>query len=114
MAKKSISFDFVPARRISGPHICGDALDIDPNTHDILTGSWSYSDTLQVCGLLGGREGGRTAVCFVCWCACKCVVDVFIISLSGVGLCQWQAIEHLPTYTAMQGWDILCNVLWSS
>ncbi|KAL5477459.1 hypothetical protein EMCRGX_G024259 [Ephydatia muelleri] len=42
-------------RRISGPHICGDSLDIDSDTYDILTGSWSYSDTLQVWDFASGK-----------------------------------------------------------
>lgn len=42
-------------RRISGPHVCGDSLDIDPDTHDILTGSWSYSETLQTWDFASGK-----------------------------------------------------------
>ncbi|XP_071975694.1 echinoderm microtubule-associated protein-like 6 isoform X2 [Engystomops pustulosus] len=35
-------------RRISGPHVCGDALDIDPDTEQILIGSWRKEENLQV------------------------------------------------------------------
>ncbi|EFC50757.1 predicted protein [Naegleria gruberi] len=35
------------ARRIFGPHICGDAIDIDSN-NSILTGSWRPDDQLQL------------------------------------------------------------------
>lgn len=35
-------------RRISGPHVCGDALDIDPDTQEILIGSWRKEENLQV------------------------------------------------------------------
>ncbi|XP_075686941.1 uncharacterized protein LOC142656016 [Rhinoderma darwinii] len=35
-------------RRISGPHVCGDALDIDPDTQQILIGSWRKEENLQV------------------------------------------------------------------
>lgn len=35
-------------RHISGPHICGDAIDIDPRHNHILTGSWCTGVTLQV------------------------------------------------------------------
>ncbi|XP_030065853.1 WD repeat-containing protein wdr-5.3 [Microcaecilia unicolor] len=34
-------------RKLSGPHVCGDALQFDPLTHQILTGSWRKHDTLQ-------------------------------------------------------------------
>ncbi|XP_075035114.1 uncharacterized protein LOC142097299 [Mixophyes fleayi] len=35
-------------RKISGPHVCGDALDIDPETEQILIGSWRKQENLQV------------------------------------------------------------------
>ncbi|XP_063965015.1 uncharacterized WD repeat-containing protein alr3466-like [Lytechinus pictus] len=35
-------------RRIYGPHICGDALDIDPVHNHILTGSWRKTNSLQI------------------------------------------------------------------
>ncbi|XP_064425471.1 dynein assembly factor with WD repeat domains 1-like [Latimeria chalumnae] len=35
-------------RRFFGPHICGDALDIDPSNKQILTGSWRKDNPLQV------------------------------------------------------------------
>lgn len=34
-------------RSIFGPHICGDALDYDPNTQRVLTGSWRPHNALQ-------------------------------------------------------------------
>lgn len=38
----------VSARKLYGPHICGDALDIDPTHNHILTGSWRTETPLQV------------------------------------------------------------------
>ncbi|KAK3737457.1 hypothetical protein QZH41_008335 [Actinostola sp. cb2023] len=35
-------------RKIFGPHICGDALDILPSNRKILTGSWRKNNTLQI------------------------------------------------------------------
>lgn len=35
-------------RRIFGPHICGDALDISPSSGNILTGSWRKDNTVQI------------------------------------------------------------------
>ena len=35
-------------RKISGPHVCGDALDIEPFTLSLLTGSWRQQDQLEV------------------------------------------------------------------
>nr|XP_060636530.1 uncharacterized WD repeat-containing protein alr2800-like [Anolis sagrei ordinatus] len=35
-------------RRISGPHICGDAVSIDKTGTQILTGSWRRNNTLQI------------------------------------------------------------------
>lgn len=35
-------------RSMYGPHICGDALDIDPTGKQILTGSWRPEDSLEI------------------------------------------------------------------
>ena len=35
-------------RKFAGPHLCGDALDIDPVHNHILTGSWRKNHVLQV------------------------------------------------------------------
>ncbi|XP_053327048.1 uncharacterized WD repeat-containing protein alr3466-like [Spea bombifrons] len=35
-------------RRISGPHVCGDSLDIDPETNEILVGSWRKQESLEI------------------------------------------------------------------
>ncbi|XP_053550862.1 WD repeat-containing protein wdr-5.2 [Bombina bombina] len=35
-------------RKISGPHVCGDALDIDAQTNEILIGSWRKEENLQI------------------------------------------------------------------
>nr|DBA19083.1 TPA: hypothetical protein GDO54_014957 [Pyxicephalus adspersus] len=43
-------------RRLSGPHVCGDALDIDPGTEQILIGSWRKEENLQVWDSLSGRK----------------------------------------------------------
>jgi len=51
---KVVSFMFifrVLCRRISGPHICGDSIDIDPVHDQILTGSWRKDNALQVSSL---------------------------------------------------------------
>ncbi|XP_041435124.1 WD repeat-containing protein wdr-5.2 isoform X2 [Xenopus laevis] len=34
--------------KIFGPHVCGDSLDIDPQTNQILTGSWRKEENLQI------------------------------------------------------------------
>lgn len=41
-------------RKLYGPHICGDALDIDPIHNHILSGSWRKNNVLQVKALLQG------------------------------------------------------------
>lgn len=33
---------------IYGPHICGDAIDIDTNYNHLITGSWKKTETLQI------------------------------------------------------------------
>ncbi|KAM3917742.1 uncharacterized protein RB166_016679 [Leptodactylus fuscus] len=43
-------------RRISGPHVCGDAVDIDPDTQEILIGSWRKEENLQVWDLQTGQK----------------------------------------------------------
>eukprot|EP00002_Diphylleia_rotans_P039847 TRINITY_DN9346_c0_g1_i1.p1 TRINITY_DN9346_c0_g1~~TRINITY_DN9346_c0_g1_i1.p1 ORF type:complete len:348 (+),score=62.37 TRINITY_DN9346_c0_g1_i1:52-1095(+) len=40
-------------RSIFGPHVCGDAIDVDGN--EILAGSWRTNETLQVFDFLSGR-----------------------------------------------------------
>ena len=35
-------------RKIVGPHICGEGLDIEPETLNIVTGSWRKNDNIQV------------------------------------------------------------------
>lgn len=35
-------------RKLCGPHICGEALDIDPIQNQILTGSWRRGEVLQI------------------------------------------------------------------
>ena len=35
-------------RRISGPHICGEGLDIEPETLKVVTGSWRKDNNIQV------------------------------------------------------------------
>jgi COMPASS component SWD3 len=42
-------------RSIYGPHLCGDALDLSPDGHTILTGSWRPNDTLQRWDFATGR-----------------------------------------------------------
>uniref|UniRef100_H3A5P2 Uncharacterized protein n=1 Tax=Latimeria chalumnae TaxID=7897 RepID=H3A5P2_LATCH len=46
----------IKGRRFFGPHICGDALDIDPSNKQILTGSWRKDNPLQVRLAEGGRR----------------------------------------------------------
>ena len=43
-----VSISNYTIRKLSGPHICGDALDIEPSTLNIATGSWRYETPLQV------------------------------------------------------------------
>ena len=38
----------VQTRHAFGPHVCGDAADIDPTSEQVLTGSWRRDKTLQV------------------------------------------------------------------
>ena len=35
-------------RKIVGPHICGDAIDIEPFTLNVLTGSWRTENQVEV------------------------------------------------------------------
>ncbi|OAF70648.1 hypothetical protein A3Q56_01584 [Intoshia linei] len=44
------------SRHISGPHLCGDGLDIDPENDQILTGSWRKSNTLQLWDFKTGNK----------------------------------------------------------
>ena len=39
---------FLLRRKISGPHICGNALDIEPSSLNIITGSWRQHTPLEV------------------------------------------------------------------
>ncbi|XP_027014850.2 uncharacterized protein LOC113650621 isoform X2 [Tachysurus fulvidraco] len=43
-------------RMLYGPHVCGDALQIDPSTNQILSGSWRKDSTLEMytCKWMGG------------------------------------------------------------
>ncbi|XP_018582817.2 WD repeat-containing protein 5-like isoform X1 [Scleropages formosus] len=43
-------------RMLSGPHICGDALEIDPAASQILSGSWRKDNTLEVWEYGSGRK----------------------------------------------------------
>ncbi|XP_018414578.1 PREDICTED: uncharacterized protein LOC108789139 [Nanorana parkeri] len=43
-------------RRLSGPHVCGDALDIDPDTEQILIGSWRKEENLQIWDSQSGQK----------------------------------------------------------
>lgn len=43
-------------RYLHGPHICGDALDIDPYNNHILTGSWRKTDVLQIWDFSSGEK----------------------------------------------------------
>jgi len=49
----------VPCRKIGGPHICGDSLDIDPMHNQILTGSWRKDNPLQVSLISDSRSVSR-------------------------------------------------------
>lgn len=42
------------ARRIFGPHICGDAIDVDIN-NTLLTGSWRSEEQLQLWDFGSGK-----------------------------------------------------------
>ncbi|CAH1800498.1 unnamed protein product [Owenia fusiformis] len=43
-------------RRLYGPHICGDALDIDAKHDHLLTGSWRKENTLQIWDYGSGKK----------------------------------------------------------
>jgi WD40 repeat protein len=43
-------------RKISGPHICGNALDIEPGSFNIATGSWRYQSPLEVSNLISHNQ----------------------------------------------------------
>ncbi|XP_078063839.1 pre-mRNA-processing factor 17-like, partial [Mustelus asterias] len=43
-------------RRIFGPHLCGDALQIHPETNEILTGSWRRENSLEVWDYDSGQK----------------------------------------------------------
>ena len=43
-----MQINFELFRRIFGPHICGDALDILPSNGNILTGSWRKDNSVQI------------------------------------------------------------------
>lgn len=43
-------------RHISGPHICGDAIDIDPRYNHILTGSWRMDSALQIWDFMSAKK----------------------------------------------------------
>ncbi|XP_029462936.1 dynein assembly factor with WDR repeat domains 1-like [Rhinatrema bivittatum] len=42
--------------KLSGPHVCGDALQFEPLTHRILTGSWRKHDSLQIWDSKTGKK----------------------------------------------------------
>ncbi|XP_078393852.1 pre-mRNA 3' end processing protein pfs-2-like, partial [Cetorhinus maximus] len=43
-------------RKISGPHLCGDALQIHPETNEILTGSWRKEKSLEIWDYASGQK----------------------------------------------------------
>ena len=43
-------------RKIYGPHICGEALDIDGAHHHLLTGSWRKDHNLQIWDFRTGKH----------------------------------------------------------
>ncbi|MCJ8738171.1 hypothetical protein PDJAM_G00032610 [Pangasius djambal] len=43
-------------RMLYGPHVCGEALDIDPSTNQILSGSWRKHTTLEVWDYGSGKK----------------------------------------------------------
>ncbi|XP_069042649.1 uncharacterized protein [Lepisosteus oculatus] len=43
-------------RMISGPHVCGDSLQIDPVSGQVLTGSWRKEKALEVWDYSSGRK----------------------------------------------------------
>ncbi|XP_058263270.1 uncharacterized WD repeat-containing protein all2124-like [Hemibagrus wyckioides] len=43
-------------RMLYGPHVCGDALHIDPSTNQILSGSWRKYTTLEVWDYSSGKK----------------------------------------------------------
>ena len=43
-------------RRIWGPHICGDALDVDPIHNHLITGSWRKDNVIQIWDVSTGHK----------------------------------------------------------
>ncbi|XP_067833490.1 dynein assembly factor with WD repeat domains 1-like, partial [Heptranchias perlo] len=43
-------------RKIFGPHLCGDAMQIHPETNQILTGSWRKEKSLEVWDYMSGEK----------------------------------------------------------
>lgn len=43
-------------RHIYGPHICGDALDIDAVHNHVITGSWRKNNVLQIWDITSGSK----------------------------------------------------------
>ena len=70
-------------RKISGPHVCGDALDIEPFTLSLLTGSWRQQDQLEVGSTLHStsQHGIQCIQCSTKFIAC--IVRMYIC------ICHW-------------------------
>jgi WD40 repeat protein len=60
-------------RKLSGPHVCGDALHIEPSSLNIVTGSWRYQDSLQIWDFVSGKllstlQSTMESKCYAaCW-----------------------------------------------
>ncbi|KAK3528954.1 hypothetical protein QTP70_014146 [Hemibagrus guttatus] len=69
-------------RMLYGPHVCGDALHIDPSTNQILSGSWRKYTTLEVWDYSSGTkvtsvppDPHRDSMIYTCqWLGCDHIV----------------------------------------
>lgn len=52
-----IIFVYPAFRMLSGPHVCGDTLQIDPAVNHILSGSWRKDNALEVTTSATNKQG---------------------------------------------------------
>ena len=71
-----------PVRRLSGPHVCGDGIDIDPSVDHVLTSSWRNHETLQIWDYTSGE-------------LIKTVKDIEQHMESPLYCCQWLDSKHI-------------------
>lgn len=106
-------------RKIFGPHICGDSLDIDQYHNHIVTGSWRKDNNLQVRHdmiclylVLVHPHYFQYSVAIVIitlaqWCTSDISSDLFhqIVRFIGRNQCYWR--HCLRTYLSFQWWKCI-------